>query len=324
MDDQTPAPDDPPRPAPDTAAQEAWSRDLGQAHVAQFRPGNETLIVEFESRDTVAARPEHLPWSVRQARSEGWATLTLMADGRTWYRAPEVIDFFDEMTDEGLFDDYDRVIFLGTGVAGYGAATYSLAAPGATVVLIAPYATRDPALVPWETRFHRDRALSFGPRYGYAPDALDAAQQVYLLSDPTETPDAMHASLFRGPHITQLPARHGGARLRERLEAMDLLLPVVQAAAETDLTTLGWAKLWRARQHDPVWLGNLMRKLDLMDRPWLQAVFAGEMLDATGAEAARRRLNDALSRLQAQGRPFPAGRKPASPPDRDSLRMAGE
>ena len=306
------------------AGKEGWLRPLGARHHALFRPGGDTLLVEFEGLGRLHKREGHVPASTGLARKRGWSTLTLICQGRTWFRDPEVIAFFDEMTDEGFFDGFDRVVFAGAGIRGYAAAAFSVAAPGAVVFLVSPMATLDRDITPWESRFRSDRKLSFGPRYGYAPGMLDAAEKVFVISDPTETLDSMHASLFRGPHVVHLPAPHGGANLEPRLEAMGIYDRLVAGAEAGALTPLRWAQLWRARHRDPVWLTNVMRKIDGMNRPWLQAVFNGAMLDATGAPAARRRLNDALAQLETQGRPAPAGRRPTAPAERPRMLLAGE
>ena len=296
--------------------------ELGARHLALLRPNGSTLLVEFEALAPVLRRDGRQP-SDALHDEHGWSVLTLLSQGRTWFRDSAVFDFFDSLTDDGFFDEFDRVIFAGAGVRGYAAASFSVAAPGATVFLAGPYATLDPADAPWERRFRSDRAIPFGPRYGYAPDMIDAAERVYVVSDPTEGADAMHASLFRGPHVTRLRAAHAGPRLGARLEAMGILAPLLREAAAGTLTPLRFAELWRARHEDAVWLANVLRKLDMARRPWLQAVFAGGMLDKTGDPVARRRLNDALARLDEAGIAPPAGREPR-PAAPGRMLLAGE
>ncbi|GIT92288.1 hypothetical protein JANAI62_27450 [Jannaschia pagri] len=318
------APDDRLTPLRDAAGTDGWFRDVGDVHSALFRPGDGTLLVEFDSERSVLARDGALPWSTGLARKRGWATLSVLSKGRTWFRDDAVFDLFDELTDDGFFDDYDTVLFVGAGINGYAAAAFSLAAPGATVFLIAPLATLSRDHTPWEPRFRTDRALPFTSRYGYAPSMIDGARRVFVISDPTETYDAMHASLFQGDHVTHLRARHGGPRLHRRLEDMGILDRLVAGAVSGALTPLRWAQLWRARRQDDIWLNNLMRKLDLMERPWLQAICAGQILTRTGSDAARRRMNDALSQLADAGREAPAGLDPQAPAAPERMRLAGE
>ncbi|MEL6586022.1 MAG: phosphoadenosine phosphosulfate reductase [Pseudomonadota bacterium] len=301
-----------------------YFRQIGEAHHALYRPAGKTLLVEFDILGAVRTRPGAQPWSSRLARKRGWSTLSILSNGRTWFRDKALFAYFDGLTDDEFFDDFERVVFAGADTGAYAAAAYSVAAPGATVFLVRPFATLDRTIAPWERRFRSDWSLSFGPRYGYAPGMLDAAERVYVVSDPTERTDAMHASLFRGDHITHLPARNGGQDLRTRLEAMGILDRIVAGAEAGSLTPLRFAQLWRARHQDAVWLSGMLRKIDGMQRPWLQAVFASEMLRRTGSPAARRRLNAALAQLDADGKTPPHGLGPSVPTVRDRMLMAGE
>lgn len=61
-------------------------------------------------------------------------------------------------------EDFDRVVFYGAGAAGYAAAAYSITAPQAELVLIAPRATLDPGLAGWDERHRIARRINFrGP-----------------------------------------------------------------------------------------------------------------------------------------------------------------
>lgn len=297
--------------------------DIGESHLSLFRPGGNTLLVEFDEMHAIRSREGGLPWGAGLARKRGYATLTIAARGATWFRDSQLHDHFDGLTDDGLFDDYDTVIFAGGGMAAYGAAAFSVAAPGAVVFLAQPYATLDRDVTPWEDRFRTARRLSFGPRYGNAAQMIDAAVRVYVVTDPTRPLDAMHASLFQGRHVTRLPAPHAGPDIWGQLQSLGILDRLV-AGAEGRLSRLRFAQLWRARHSDPVWLNRVLRKLDGMDRPWLTAVWAGAMLRREDSPMARRRLNAALSALADQGRDAPAGLRPQPVERAERMLLAGE
>lgn len=297
---------------------------LGDDHLALFRPGNDTLIVTFEALDTTRARDGGLPLSSGLARKRGWATLDIMAEGRTWFRDDDLHDYFDDLTDEGFFDDYDNVIFVGSGMGAYGAAAHSVAAPGATLLLMQPYATLDRTVAPWERRFRSSWSLPFGPRYGNAARMIDAAARVYVVTDPTESADAMHASLFEGDHVTRIAAHHAGSNIQARLEEVNILDRLIAGAEGGTLTSLRFAQLWRARRQNVTWLVGLMRKTDRMDRPWLSALVAGHMVRKGAGAAARRRLNAALARLAAEGRKAPGDLEPTVDTDQQRKLLAGE
>ncbi|KIT18154.1 hypothetical protein [Jannaschia aquimarina] len=284
-----------------------WVRDIGPEHIACLQPGigegAATLLVSFEMMDATLARGR--VWPERLAERRGWSTLTILSRGRSFYRDPALAHLFDEMTDEGDFDDYDQVIFMGGGTGGYAAAAYSVAAPGAMVIAIAPLATLDRSVAPWERRFRSAWSLDWTTRYGFAPDMIDAASQVFVISDPTEAFDSMHASLFRGSHVAHLRATHAGPDLAERLEAIGILDRLVAGAASGSLTPLRFAQLWRGRRRDRVWLARVMRKLDRLDRPWLSALFARHVTERHDLPAFRRRLATARAQLLAEGRDLP-------------------
>ncbi len=298
-----------------------YVRDIDDRHLSIFRSMGPTLLVTFETEAEIADRPTRLPWSDALARRRRMSTLDIVAHGRTWFRSDGLTAFFDELTDEGFFDEFDKVIFAGGGMSAYGAAAYSVAAPGATVFLAQPYATLARDITPWERRFRSSWHLSFGPRYGNAARMIDAAERVYVVTDPTIPADAMHASLFQGDHVTRLPAYHAGGAIWTTLDRLGILNRLVAGAEAGNLTPTRFAELYRRRREDRVWLDAFMRKVDRMDRPWLTALMAGSLLQRRDDPAARRRLNAALANLEAAGHSAPAGLRPEPVIE---ARMAGE
>ena len=274
---------------------------VGDEHVVLRRPGEGLLLVTFGTLDAARARPGGLPLGATLARSRGWATLDVLADGRTWFRDAALHDLFDALGDDGAFERHDRVLFAGGGMGGYGAAAFALAAPGAAILAVQPYATLDRDVAPWERRFRAARALPFRDRYGDATRGAEAAARVWLVTDPTEAADAMHASLFRGDHVVRLPAPHAGADVLGRLERAGLLDPMLATAADGTLDPAGFARLWRARRDDADWVASLLRKTEGMDRPALAARVAGHMVRHGGGAPAQRRLDAALARMAERG-----------------------
>ncbi|CTQ32920.1 phosphoadenosine phosphosulfate reductase [Jannaschia rubra] len=310
----------------DAAGDLGFLRQLGDDHLVLHRPAAAAniLIVTFEMLDVTRARDGGLPLSTGLARERGWATLDVLAEGRTWFRDEAVIDFFDGLTYDGFFDDFDSVIFVGGGMGAYGAAAFSVSAPGATVFLMQPYATLARDVTPWERRFRSAWSLPFGPRYGNAARMIDAARRVYVVTDPTEVADAMHASLFNADHVVRLPAPHAGSDIQRRIESTGALGRLIVEAETGTLDPARFARIWRTRRQDATWVRGLMRKVERMDRPFLSALVAGHMVRQGGFPAAHRRLNAALSQLSAEGRAAPAHLHPTPPPDNPRPLLAGE
>lgn len=275
---------------------------LGKRHFASFVDMDETLIVTFESLQGIQALSETaqpLGWEV--AREQGWSHLALISDGDTWFRDSSVYDFFDQMIDNGFFEEFDQVVFYGAGPCGYAAAAFSVAAPGATVLAVQPQATLDPRITEWDDRFVDMRRTSFTDRYGYAPDMVDAADQTYVFYDPHEDLDAMHAALFTRPNVTKLRMPNMGDALQTELLTMDLLFTVLSHAGHGTFSAAAFASLYRARRNNGSYLRGLLARLDVQDRPYLATILCRNVLARMHAPRIRRRL-DALEQAAAEGK----------------------
>lgn len=280
----------------DRASEDAgYFEPLGDHHWAFFHDDAPTLLVTFEKLDAVMARPGQMPLGHDIARGRGWSHLCLIADGETWYRDKRVYGYFDRLVDDSFFEDFDKVIFMGDGAEGYAAAAFSVAAPGCTVLVTSPRATQEPALTGWDKRATKARRLDFRSRYGYAPDMLDGAAQAFVVYDPFVREDAMHAALFRDSHVTLLRAPRIGARVDWAMSHMQLIEPLVDAAASGTLDTLSFARLWRARRNFGPYLRQLLSELEAANRTGLQIKLCRGVTNRLNAPRFRKRLTDLLA-----------------------------
>ncbi len=241
---------------------------LGTHHHAFFNDLAPVLLVSFEDLSALrAADGGQMPLGYRIAAPHGWSSLTLIADGATWFRDRALWGYMDRLIDEGFFDDFDRVIFYGAGMGGYAAAAYSVAAPGATVISLAPRATLDPAVAAWDRRDLPARRLDWRSRFGFAPEMAAGGRAVFLIHDPLQALDAAHAALFRGPQTVHLPAPLVGPDPEGTLARLNLLAPLIEAAGAGRLTPAFFFQLWRARRADPSWLGRLVARAQATGGP---------------------------------------------------------
>ena len=272
---------------------------LGKKHFSSYIAGSETLLVTFESYDgiqRISPNAHPLGWEV--AKVLGWSSLSVMSDGQSWFRDREVYAYFDDLIDDGFFEEFDNVVFYGAGPCGYAAAAYSIAAPGARVLALQPQATLDPRVAEWDERFIRQRRLDFTSRYGYAPDMIDAAQEAFVIYDPEELEDAMHAALFTRPNVHKLRLRHAGGALQFSLRNMKILSRLIALGGTGRLTPEIFAKLARARREDRQYLRNLMRHLDDKGRTKLaHALCKNVTTRMDGVPAFERRLKGLETRL---------------------------
>ncbi|MCB1409866.1 MAG: phosphoadenosine phosphosulfate reductase [Rhodobacteraceae bacterium] len=241
---------------------------LGSHHSAFFSDMGTVLLVSFETVQGIrGAGGGQMPLGYQIAAPRGWSSLSIIADGPTWYRDRAVYGYFDRLIDDAFFEDFDHVVFYGAGMGGYGAAAFSVSAPGSTVVALAPQATLDTDSAEWDRRFMKARRLDFTSRFGFAPDMAEGSERVFIVYDPVQQVDAVHAALFRGSHVTKLRARNIGRDPQAELARIDALRPLIDTACQGTLTDRAFFRLWRARRDNVHYLGRLIGRIQSQNRP---------------------------------------------------------
>jgi hypothetical protein len=280
---------------------------VGPRHGALFLDESfNVLLVSFDTITSArAGSASGIPHGMFQAELRGWSHLSVLAKSPTWFRDPSVYGYFDRLIDDGFFEDFDHVIFYGAGVGAYAASAFSVAAPGATVIAVAPQATLDPAIAGWDDRFVHMRRTDFGDRYGYAPDMVEAANQVFVVFDPHVELDAMHASLFRGPQIEHIRLRHAGPGIAAEVQGMNVLGPLFEKAAAGTLRSVDFYKALRKRRDYMPYLRNLLNRVHIEDRYYLTAMLCRAVLNTRRSQRFRHHLEVAEHRLIDHGGRLP-------------------
>ncbi|MEL7093272.1 MAG: phosphoadenosine phosphosulfate reductase [Pseudomonadota bacterium] len=286
------------------AEDEGFFNALGRRHFAAHVRRGDTLLVTFETVQGIRALSESaepIGWSM--VRNAGWSHLLLACDGDTWFRDRAVFGLFDNLIDHGFFDEFDTVLFYGAGPCGYAAAAYSVAAPGARVIAVQPQATLDPRITEWDDRFTDMRRTDFTSRYGYAPDMLDACDHAFVLYDPAEPLDAMHAALFTRPGVTKLRLRHMGDAIQSALIEMEVLAPLLTHTAAGTLDEAAFATLYRARRDNRGYLRRVLAAADARETLGLsQMLCTNVMARLAPAPRFQRRLAE-INRTRASTEP---------------------
>ena len=267
----------------DVAEEFGYFEPLGTDHAVAFVDQAPRLLVTFEGYEQATERGQNgWPLAVNLAATHGWSSLTLVAHGSTpqapWYRAREIIGYIDRLVDDGFFEDFDQVVFYGAGAAGYAAAAYSVASPGATVITVAPQATMDSRLTIWDRRFPATRRMDFTTRYGFAPDMVEGAEKAYVFYDPKLEADAMHAALFARPHVARVPLRLFGADPEFELMEMGALTPILTAAMESRLDQRVITRALRARRRHLGYLRRMLEEVATDSRPTQTALLCRHVL----------------------------------------------
>jgi hypothetical protein len=234
---------------------------VGVDHLALFVQESDTLLVSFDKAAQVfAEQADGLPLGFEAVQKREWSLLSIMSLGDPWFRSDDLMAFFDRLAEDGVFDSYERVIFIGFGPAnGHAACVYSAAAPGALVLASAPAATLDPERAGYERRFLSGRKGDFG-RYGDAPSLLATARAAMILFDPTDPVSAAHAAQFRGEAVTLAPLRFTGPAPHRLIAVGGLLVPLLRALVNGRLTRGRLVDMIRTvRRADATYLWRLAR-----------------------------------------------------------------
>ena len=273
---------------------------LGKRHWAFFVDDSPTLVVTFETAEAIrTGSPAQLPMGHAIAAEQGWSHLCIIADGETWYRDEAVYRYFDRLVDDAFFEDFDRVVFYGAGMGGYAAACFSVTAPGATVIAVSPVASLDPRVSEWDGRFRHARRLDFTRRYGFAPDMIEGAGEVFVIYDPEVTLDAMHAALFTRPFVHKLRCRHFGAAPEAALSDIGVVGAMIRAGAKGRVAPSTFHRAFRQRRSHTPYILALLDHIDRADRPKLAHALCANVLKRLSAprisdryEALRTRLRE--------------------------------
>ncbi len=235
---------------------------LGARHCAGFLEAGNNLLVTFENAQDVRANNAlSEPRGFSYARHDGWSHLAILSYEESWFRDESVYDFFDRLTDDAFFDDFENIVFYGANAGAYAAAAYSVAAPGATVVALCPQATLEAASAGWDTRYRQHRRMDFTGRYGYAPDMIDGARDVFIAFDPYQRLDSSHAALFRKPHVTLIRCPLMGSNLDQTFDRLGISDVMLKLAMAGILDEKRFTQLLRARRYDDKYAINLITRL---------------------------------------------------------------
>ncbi len=282
---------------------EGYFTELTDAHSAIFvEQSHDVLFVAFETLFGIRSVSDSgMPLAFDICARRGWSHLSLIAETQDWFRDPHIWAYIDRLVDYGFFDDFDRVVFYGAGMCGYAAAAYSVAAPGATVIAVAPQATLDRQLTDWDDRFPSTRRLDFSSRYGYAPHMLEAAEAAYVVYDPDEKEDAMHASLFSGPNVHRFRYRRGrSGAIEADMRSMALISKLADCATDGELTPATFARKLKARKRHVPYLRALLARVLAEDRPKLTRQLCRAVLAEQPIPRFKHHL-EAAERLLANG-----------------------
>lgn len=268
---------------------------LNEEHCAALIEDRPVLLVSFETLEGIQNRADTghpIGWEL--VRDLGWSHLCVLSKGDTWFRDTSVYQLFDQLKAGGFFERFEEIVFYGAGACGYAAAAFSGATKDAQVVAIQPQATLAPRLAGWDQRFPKARRLAFDGAYGFAPEMVKTADRCFVIYDPAETLDAMHATLFLGDNSILLPTPHLGSDIESDLLEMQILYRVLVRAGAGTLSRSAFYKLYRARRRHLPYLDRLLTAVSQKQRPFVSALLCASVAHRLRAPRFLRHLNGLL------------------------------
>lgn len=267
----------------DDLGKDGFQKELDEDHIVTYVARGPKLLVTFETlENSMRVAEDGRPIGLDFVEDKNWSLLHVTAKRDSWFRAQSVYQFFDDLVDDCFFEDFDQVSFYGTGTGAYGACAYSVAAPGSNVLAVSPQATLDSERAGWDLRFPDARRLVFSDRYGYAPDMVEGARQVYILFDPFRPLDHVHASLFHGSNVTRLKCRHLDGLIELTLRELGFLHQVVEASATGSLREADFYQLLRKRRGHNRYLRTMLHAVGRRNKPLRVAFLAKYVLENKG------------------------------------------
>ncbi len=255
---------------------EGFFRKLKNNSIVYIKPPGATrLYVGFDDLSRLGGKsPQRDPWGIKFALQQGWAYLGVMPDSSYWYRDDELFDALEGLSADGLFDGYEKILFSGTSMGAYASLAFADIAPGANVLAFAPQNTLDPKKVPWERRFERGRAADWSGRYREGADGIARANQVYVLYDPLERGDKLHANMVQGDNVEKRIAYGCGHRIALIARNIGALKGLTIHAMEGELTPENYRELMAWRGATTVYRQNIVKRLKAKRRHKRARAFA--------------------------------------------------
>ncbi|NIZ62986.1 glycosyltransferase family 2 protein [Sedimentitalea sp. CY04] len=214
-----------------------------------FEPVGRRLVVTFDNVHTARLQEQRWPWGYPQITKQlGCSVLGIMSKNRGWFRHDFVHDCFDHLKATGWFKQFDKVLFYGASMGGFGALTYARACPGANVLALEPQTTLNPEILPNDTRWPWTRKLDWTGRYCDAREGIGEARKVVVVSDPYFELDRAHVARLKGDNVQKLRLPFFGHKAAPALLQMGNLKSLLTDMADGEVNTNEYFRLLRNRR----------------------------------------------------------------------------
>jgi pimeloyl-ACP methyl ester carboxylesterase len=257
------------------------------------------LVISFDNLATIDDGWPRKPWMHWRIAKLGYANLGVQSHAKDWFRLTEAAELLTRLQKSGFFDQFERVVLLGTSMGGFAALNYAQLIPNSTVLAISAQSTMSRDIAPFEHRFRYAVRRSNWTEEPYldAVHALPGLRNAFLLYDPRIPEDAAHAKRLTAPNVEQAKIAHCTHEAIRVLILSDAIYPLLQGVVEENRITPAFWQAFRARRKVRKWARAFLQALPVATQParsYLGALAIDRVKDMA---VARQLMKDAQASL---------------------------
>ncbi len=236
-----------------------------------FERRSPTLFVTFDNLATLDEPYPRLPWMHKRVKDLAYSLLGVQSFRKDWFRQPTSSAQLRSLEENGFFEQFDRIIFMGASMGAFGALNFAPLVPNSWVLAFSAQSTMNQNIAPFEKRFPYavKRSNWEGMPFLDAAAAIPYIRRVALFYDPLDAEDNSHAERLRGPNVQMLACGNSSHQAIRLVVKCDALPAMMQEFAETgELGTRFWKNM-RARKQLRSWRRELVKNLENRNHPRL-------------------------------------------------------
>ncbi|WP_157971213.1 glycosyltransferase family 61 protein [Pseudogemmobacter bohemicus] len=284
----------------------------------------DVLMVTFDNVTSIGAHEPHQPWLLGRAIKMDVSILGILASRRDWYRNADAQQMITDLREAGFFERFRRVVFIGTSMGAFAALSLSALVPGVEVVAFSPQSTLARDLAPFDTRYpHPTKSYDWQDLpLRDAAASLTAAARVWLIYDPFNPTDRLHANRFQGANIEKVHLNFAGHRMLREFRHVELLSDLISGLVLGRMDRPAVNRHMRGRREVGIWQNALLRAGETRGHPALSALVARRIFQRDPARPELRKLAWKLERMARGENPISRAERRARRESKAAARQA--
>ena len=195
----------------------------------------------------------------RECRRQGYSALDILYTRRPHFPQEEVAGLLAAA--HGFSAQYRRVVIYGFSVGAYAAMNFAPFVGAKITIAASPLFSPDPAKVPFERRWQKERTRPQGFPFDNMVRGLNSLDHAYLMYDPYDDDDHHIRSIVEvAPSVTLLPVPFGGHPVSSVLAVNGTIYRVISDIAHDRFQMTGFHTAARdSRRGSPRYFETLAR-----------------------------------------------------------------